>query len=188
MLGRTERLSFLGLRSWGKPFLFLAMALLLAGCNQGSKSAEELRGEIQDLKKEVKSMQEKLDKLQAGQQAMLALLQKPIQPPPAAEAVQPPPPQVLTVSQLLANKDRYLGGRVTVRGNPGPVIMHHKSLLLVAPEGMVEVLLGSLPDEKLVVRLTSTPLEKPITVTGVVGLPPPGTSAKLQITAEAVDF
>ena len=87
MLGRTERLSFLGLRSWGKPFLFLAMALLLAGCNQKSKSAEELRGEIQDLKKEVKSMQEKLDKLQAGQQSMLALLQKPIQPPPAAEVV-----------------------------------------------------------------------------------------------------
>ena len=71
---------------------------------------------------------------------------------------------------------------------PGPVIMHHKSLLLLAPEGMVEVLLGSLPDEKLVTRLTSTPLEKPITVTGVVGLPAPGTSAKLQITAEAVDF
>ena len=188
MLGRTERFSFLGLRSWGKPFLFLAMALLLAGCNQGSKSAEELRGEIQDLKKEVKSMQEKLDKLQAGQQAMLALLQKPIQPQPAAELVPPPPPQVLTVSQLLANKDRYLGSRVTVRGKVGPVIMHHKSLFLLAPEGMVEILLGSLPDEKLVVRLTSTPLEKPITVTGVVGLPPPGTSAKLQITAEAVDF
>ena len=56
-------------------------------------------------------MQEKLDKLQANQQAMLALLQKPVQPPPAAELVpppppQPPPPQMLTVSQLLANKDR----------------------------------------------------------------------------------
>ncbi|MGA8573428.1 MAG: hypothetical protein ACLP7A_09575 [Desulfobaccales bacterium] len=183
--------------------MFLAMALLLAGCSQESKkSGEELRGEIQDLKKEVKSMQEKLDKLQANQQAMqanqqamqanqqamLALLQKPIQPPPAAEAFQPPPPQVLTVSQLLANKDRLLGTRVTVRGMPGPVIMHHKSLFLLAPGGMVEVLLAGLPDEKLVVRLTSTPLEKPITVTGVVALAPPGTSAKLQITAEAVDF
>jgi outer membrane murein-binding lipoprotein Lpp len=196
MVGCTDRLSFPGLRSWGKFFLFLAMALLLAGCSQGSKSGEELRGEIkdlkgeiQDLKKEIKSMQEKLDKLQAGQQAMLALLQKPIQPPPAAESVQPPLPQVLTVSQLLANKDRYLGSRVMVRGMVGPVIMHHKSLLLVAPEGMVEVLLGSLPDEKTVVRLTSTPLEKPITVTGIVSLPAPGTSgAKLQITAEAVEF
>ncbi|MGP7971068.1 MAG: hypothetical protein ACLPQL_11665 [Desulfobaccales bacterium] len=188
--------------------MFLAMALLLAGCSQKSqKSAEELRGEIQDLKKEVKSMQEKLDKLQANQQAMqanqqamqanqqamLALLQKPVQPPPAAELVpppppQPPPPQILTVSQLLANKDRLLGSRVTVRGMPGPVIMHHKSLLLLAPEGMVEVLLGSLPDEKLVARLTSTPLEKPITVTGVVGPPAPDSSAKLAITAEAVDF
>jgi len=66
--------------------------------------------------------------------------------------------------------------------------VHHKSLLLVAPEGMVEVLLGSLPDEKTVVRLTSTPLEKPVTVTGIVALPAQATSAKLQITAEAVDF
>jgi hypothetical protein len=75
-----------------------------------------------------------------------------------------------------------------VKGKAGPVIMHRKSLLLVAPEGMVEVLLGSLPDEKTVVRLTSTPLEKPVTVTGIVSLPPQATSAKLQITAEAVDF
>ena len=66
--------------------------------------------------------------------------------------------------------------------------MHHKSLLMVAPEGMVEVLLGSLPDEKTVVRLTSTPVEKPLTGPGMVSLPAQATSAKLQITAEAVDF
>jgi hypothetical protein len=126
--------------------------------------------------------------LQAGQQTMLDLLQKSLQPPQAAQPFQPPPPQVLTVSQLLANKDQYLGSRVTVKGKAGPVIMHRKSLLLVAPEGMVEVLLGSLPDEKTVVRLTSTPLEKPVTVTGIVSLPLQATSAKLQITAEAVDF
>ncbi len=178
--------------------MFLAMALLMAACSQESKSGEEWRGEIQDLKKEIKSMQEKLDKLQAGQQAMQALLQKPpelppaaqpLQPlPPAAQPLQPPAPQALTVSQLLASKDQYLGSRVTVKGKAGPVIVHHKSLLLVAPEGMVEVLLGSLADEKTVVRLTSTPLDKPVTVTGIVGLPPQRTSAKLQITAEAVDF
>ncbi len=185
--------------------MFLAMALLMAACSQESKSGEEWRGEIQDLKKEIKSMQEKLDKLQAsqqamqekldklqaGQQAMQALLQKPPELPPAAQPLPPPAPpapQALTVSQLLASKDQYLGSRVTVKGKAGPVIVHHKSLLLVAPEGMVEVLLGSLADEKTVVRLTSTPLDKPVTVTGIVGLPPQRTSAKLQITAEAVDF
>jgi len=169
--------------------MFLAMALLMAACSPEPKSGEELRGEIQDLKKEINSMQEKLDKLQAGQQTMLALLQKPLQLPQVEQPFQQqPPPQALTVSQLLAKKDQYLGSRVTVKGKAGPVIVHHKSMLLVAPEGMVEVLLGSLPDEKTVVRLTSTPLEKPLTVTGIVGLPPQKTSAKLQITAEAVDF
>lgn len=169
--------------------MFLAMALLMTACSPGSKSGEDLRGEIQDLKKELKSMQEKVDKLEAGQQTMLALLQKSFQPPPIAQPFQqPPPPQVLTVSQLLASKDQYLGSRVTVKGKAGPVIVHHKTLLLVAPEGMVMVLLGSLPDEKTVVRLTSIPLDKPVTVTGIVSLAPQGTSAKLQITAEAVDF
>ena len=75
-----------------------------------------------------------------------------------------------------------------MKGKAGPVIVHHKALLLVAPEGMVMVLLGSLPDEKTMVRLTSIPLEKPVTVTGMVSLAPQGTGAKLQITAEAVDF
>ena len=187
MVRRKKPAAFPGLRPWGKFFMFLAMALLMAACSPEPKSGENLRGEIQDLKKEINSMQEKLDKLQAGQQTMLALLEKSSQPQ-IAQPFQPPPPQVLTVSQLLANKDRYLGSRVTVQGKAGPVIVHHKSLLLVAPEGMVEVLLGSLPDEKTVVRLTSTPLEKPVTVTGMVGLPPQTTSAKLQITAEAVDF
>jgi hypothetical protein len=207
MVRRKEPATFSGLRPWGKFFMFLAMAVLMAACSPDPKSEDDLRGEIQDLKKEINSMQEKLDKLQesqhdllAGQQTMLALLQKslqlaqtapPVQPPPpplpqAAPPFQPPPP--LTVSQLLSNKDQYLGSRVTVKGKAGPVIMHRKSLLLVAPEGMVEVLLGSLPDEKTVVRLTSTPLEKPVTVTGIVALPAQATSAKLQITAEAVDF
>ncbi len=194
MLRRKERASFAGLRPWGKFFMVLAMALLMAGCSPGAKSSEEeLRGEVQDLKKQINAMQEKLDKLQAGQQTMLALLEKASQPAPVpapvAEPMPPPPgPPALTVSQLLAHKEQYLGSRVTVKGMPGPVIMHHKSLLLVAPEGMVEVLLGSLPDEKLVTRLTSGPLERPITVTGVVTLPAQATSAKVQITAEAVDF
>ncbi|MFZ0050333.1 MAG: hypothetical protein WAK96_01030, partial [Desulfobaccales bacterium] len=109
--------------------MFLAMALLMAACSPEPKSGENLRGEIQDLKKEINAMQEKLDKLQAGQQTMLDLLQKPLQPSQAAQPFQPlPPPQALTVSQLLASKDQYLGSRVTVKGKAGPVIVHHKSL------------------------------------------------------------
>src|SRR5208282_2737997 len=89
MVRRKEPATFPGLRPWGKFFMFLAMALLMAACSPGPKSGEDLRGEIQDLKKEIKSMQEKLDKLQesqhglqAGQQTMLALLQKSLPFPP----------------------------------------------------------------------------------------------------------
>jgi hypothetical protein len=67
--------------------------------------------------------------------------------------------------------------------------VHHKSLLLKSPEGMVEVFFGKLPDAKQVQRLTSTPINQPLTVTGVVNLPAAGAgAAKLQITAEAIDF
>ena len=70
------------------------------------------------------------------------------------------------MAELLAGKDRYLGTRVTVKGMPGPVMVHHKSLMLKGPQGMVEVLFGNLPDPKLVQSLTSTTLDKPLTVTG----------------------
>ena len=102
---------------------------------------------------------------------------------------QPPGPETLTVAQLLASKDRYLGTRVKVKGMPGPVMVHHKSLMLKGPQGMVEVLFGNLPDPKLVQTLSSTALDKPLTVTGVVNLPPArGGGAQLQINAEAVEF
>ena len=98
-------------------------------------------------------------------------------------------PKLLTVAELLTSKDRYLGTRVKVKGMPGPVMVHHKSLMLKGPQGMVEVLFGNLPDPKLVQSLTSTTLDKPLTVTGVVNLPPArGAGAQLQINAEAVEF
>jgi outer membrane murein-binding lipoprotein Lpp len=187
----------------GRFIAFLTVCLLTAACAPAAKSDEDLRREVQDLKKEIKALQEKVDKVQAGQQALLELWRTQAAPPLAAAAppaiqpgllpsqeLQPPAPvKPLTVSQLLAGKDRYLGARVTVRGPVGPVMVHHKSLLLKAPEGMVEVLLGKLPDEKLVQRLTSTQIEQPLTVTGTVVLPPrPAGTTKLQINAEAVDF
>ncbi len=183
----------------------LAALVLLAACAPPSKSEEEMRKDIQALKADLNALKEKVAKLEAGQQEISELLKK-----QAAAAAQPafpgigkPMPVVpqapalpavpatapLTVSQLLKDKDRYLGARVTVKGPVGPVVVHHKSLLLKSPEGDVEVFFGNLPDKKVVDRLTSVPLEHPITVTGTVSAPQgKGGTAKLQIAAEDVEF
>jgi hypothetical protein len=182
----------------------LAALLLLPACAPGPQSNEDLRKEIQGLKSEVTALKEKINQLQTSQQAILDLLKKWGAPPPPEaafiptpqpqgqlqppEAPQPPGgPQPLTVSQLIAGKDRFLGARVTVKGPVGPVLVHHKSLLLKSPEGLVEVFFGKLPDEKQIQRLTSSTLDQPITVTGVVSSSPKG-GAKLEIQAEAIDF
>ncbi len=182
--------------------VMLLALVLLSACAPSSQADEELRKDLQALKAQVTALQEKLNQVQAGQQAILDQLKQaapPVTPPvasPAAPSVapmavpsQPPGPETLTVAQLLAGKDRYLGTRVRVKGMPGPVMVHHKSLMLKGPQGMVEVLFGNLPDPKLVQSLSSTALEKPLTVTGVVNLPPArGAGAQLQINAEAVEF
>jgi hypothetical protein len=175
-------------------FIVMLMALVsLSSCAPANQADEELRKEIQALKAQVTAMQEKLNQVQTGQQVILDLLK---QPAPAAAPIapmavpsQPPAPAALTVAELLASKDRYLGTRVKVNGMPGPVMVHHKSLMLKGPQGMVEVLFGNLPDPKLVQSLSSAALDKPLTVTGVVNLPPArGGGAQLQINAEAVEF
>jgi hypothetical protein len=173
----------------GRRVIALIIALVFfSACAPANQKEEELHKEIQGLKSQISAIQEKLDKLQDGQQAIIDLLK---QPPPQPMAVPgQPAPEPLTVSQLLASKDRYLGARVTVKGMVGPIMMHHKSFMLKSPQGMVEVLFGNLPDPKLIQTLTSTPLEdKPITVTGVINLPPArAAGAQLQINAEAVEF
>ena len=182
--------------------VMLLALVLLSACAPSSQADEELRKDLQALKAQVTALQEKLNQVQAGQQAILDQLKQaapPVTPPvaspvapsvaPMAVPSQPPGPETLTVAQLLAGKDRYLGTRVRVKGMPGPVMVHHKSLMLKGPQGMVEVLFGNLPDPKLVQSLSSTALEKPLTVTGVVNLPPArGAGAQLQINAEAVEF
>ena len=178
-------------------FIVMLMALAsLSACAPANQADEELRKEIQALKAQVTAMQEKLNQVQTGQQVMLELLKQPapvaapIAPiAPMAVPSQPPAPEALTVAELLASKDRYLGTRVKVKGMPGPVMVHHKSLMLKGPQGMVEVLFGNLPDPKLIQNLSSASLDKPLTVTGVVNLPPArGGGAQLQINAEAVEF
>ena len=175
-------------------FIVVLMALVsLSACAPSNQGEEKLRQEIQALKAQVTAMQEKLNQVETGQQVMLELLK---QPAPAAAPIapvaapsQPPAPEAMTVAELLASKDRYLGTRVKVKGMPGPVMVHHKSLMLKGPQGMVEVLFGNLPDPKLVQSLSSAVLDKPLTVTGVVNLPPArGGGAQLQINAEAVEF
>jgi hypothetical protein len=178
-------------------FIVVLMALAsLSACAPSNQAEGELRKEIQALKAQVTAMQEKLNQVQTGQQAILDLLK---QPAPAAAPIAPvavpsqpaapAEPAALTVAELIASKDRYLGTRVKVKGMPGPVMVHHKSLMLKGPQGMVEVLFGNLTDPKLVQSLSSTALDKPLTVTGVVNLPPArGAGAQLQINAEAVEF
>jgi hypothetical protein len=168
------------------PILVLALALLAPGaCTPDKKAQEEQRQQIQGLKTEVKALQGKMAKLEASQQEILLRLQKPAAP--SASAVPPPAPEPLSVSQLLREKERFLGARVTIRGMPGPVLVHRQTLLLKAPEGMVEVYFGGLSDLQTVNRLTSTTLDQPLTITGMVNLPPRG-GGNLKITAEAVEF
>jgi hypothetical protein len=176
-------------------FIVVVMALAsLSACAPSNQAEGELRKEIQALKAQVTAMQEKLNQVQTGQEVILDLLKQPAPvaaplPEPMAVPSQPAAPAALTVAELLASKDRYLGTRVKVKGMPGPVMVHHKSLMLKGPQGMVEVLFGNLPDPKLVQSLSSTALDKPLTVTGVVNLPPArGAGAQLQINAEAVEF
>jgi hypothetical protein len=177
-------------------FIAMLMALaFLSACAPSHQADEELRKEIQALKAQVTAMQEKLNQVQTGQQVILDLMKQP-PPAPAAPPMAPmavpgqlPAPTVLSVAELIASKDRYLGTRVKVQGMPGPVMVHHKSLMLKGPQGMVEVLYGNLGDPKLVQSLSSAALDKPLTVTGVVNLPPArGAGAQLQINAEAVEF
>jgi hypothetical protein len=176
-------------------FIVALMALAsLSACAPSNQAEGELRKEIQALKAQVTAMQEKLNQVQTGQQVILDLLKQPTPvaaplPAPVAVPSQPAALAPLTVAELLSSKDRYLGTRVKVKGMPGPVMVHHKSLMLKGPQGMVEVLFGSLADPKLVQSLSSTVLDKPLTVTGVVNLPPArGAGAQLQINAEAVEF
>ena len=170
--------------------VMLMVLVFLAACAPSNQANEELRKEIQALKAQMAATQEKLTQMQAGQQAILDLLKKPESPAaPVALPGEPPGLESLTVAQLLASKDRYLGTRVKVKGMPGPVMVHHKSLMLKGPQGMIEVLFGNLPDPKMVQSLSSAALDKPLTVTGVVNLPPArGAGAQLQINAEAVEF
>jgi outer membrane murein-binding lipoprotein Lpp len=189
------------------PAMFGAGAILILGLFLFSACApatidEEMQKEIQALKTEVAALKEKVEQLETEQQQIKAALQELQQPeeapplspaPPSLEPPVPslaPAPEALTVGELLKNKDRLVGARVTVKGDPGPVLMHKKILYLQAPEGMVEVFFGNLADKKQIERLSAQAIDQPLTVTGLLAAAP-GTAkdpTRIQIVAESVDF
>ena len=170
------------------PILVLALALLAPGaCTPDKKAQEELHQEIKGLKAEIKDLQEKLDKLERGQQDILQLLRKPAPTPPPVATAPPPPPEPLTVSQLLKDKERLQGTRVTVKGMPGTVLVHRQMMLMRVPEGTLEVFFGDIPDTLTIHRLTSTTLNHPLSVTGILYLSPKGVGNP-RINAEAIEF
>jgi len=168
-----------------------------AACEQTKLT--ELEKEVQGLKGEAVALKEKLAHLEEAQKQLEARIKELAQareatppPPPAPPAVSPPAPtpSALTVEEVLKHKERYLGTRVVVRGQPGPVLMHRKILYLQSPAGLLEVNFSQLTDKKQVERLTAQALEVPVTVTGILGQAP-GVGkdpSRLQILAESVDF
>ncbi|MDI6852335.1 MAG: hypothetical protein QME75_01855 [Deltaproteobacteria bacterium] len=178
------------------------MCLLLCFACAPAPTDQELQKDVQSLKTEVAALKQQIDQLKAGQkqiQDTLKEMQEPGEPaapmPPPAEPSTAgpsaaPSPKAISLSQLLQDKDRLTGTRVTVKGTPGPVMMHKKTLYLQAPEGMLEVFFGDLQDKKQIERLGSQSLEEPITVTGLLTRSP-GTGydpSRLRIVAESVDF
>lgn len=178
-------------------FILLPLMLVWA-CDQAKVT--KLEKELQTVKTEVADLKEKLAQVEAGQQKLAAALKELAQakeaaPPATMPAPVPSPaapaPGVLTVEQLLKDKERYLNTRVVVRGTPGPVLMHKKILYLTSATGqLLEVNFSQLPDRKQVERLTAQVLETPITVTGTL-TQAPGVGkdpSRLQIVAEVVEF
>lgn len=175
-------------------FLLIPLLMVLSGCPAGPQSDDRLRQDLEDLKKEVAVLKDQVKKLEANQKLLLAQIRTEPPGPAATPASAPPgpagaplPPEPLSAGQLIKEKDRYLGFRVTVKGPVGPVLVHHKSLMLRAPEGMVEVLMGKLPDQQMVERVLAAAVTGPITVTGMVRHSVRG-GAQLQITAEELEF
>lgn len=175
------------------------MSLFLYTACAPAKTDQEVQKDVQALKTEVAGLAKKIDQLEAGQKQLQDTL-KGLQKPGELAAAAPPPtlvptpmapaPAAISVSQLLQDKDRLVGTRVTVKGEPGPVLMHKKILYLQAPEGMVEVFFGNLMDKKQIERLSAQSIEQPLTVTGMLTKSPGAAKdpTRLQIVAETMDF
>ena len=71
--------------------VMLLALVFLSACAPSTRAEEELRKEIQALKEQVATLQEKLNQVQTGQQAILDLLKKAELPvaPPVARRLRP---------------------------------------------------------------------------------------------------
>ncbi len=189
--------------------LILAILWLAPGCPPPPGN-EKLNKEVEALKAEVATLKEKVDKLEAAQKILTEMMKMKT----AAPAVSTPPgippgvpgmgtelpgmPPVpgqtagtpLTVDELFRDKDKLLGTKVTVRGLPGPVMMHKKTLYMNGPGGMVEVIYGNLQDKRQVDRITAQSIDTPITVSGLLSAAPGQTKGQVRliIMADSVEF
>jgi len=184
--------------------VILALLWLTPGCPPPPKG-EDLKKEVEALKNEVASLKEKVNQMEANQKLLTELIKvksaAPATPVPGVggagaelPGIPAPPVQTpgtpLTLGELFKNKDQLLGTRVTVRGLPGPVMMHKKTLFLGGPGGMVEVIYGNIQDKRQVERLTSQNIETPITVSGLLSTAPGQAKGqvRLMIMADSVEF
>jgi hypothetical protein len=185
--------------------LILAILWVLPGCPPSSWN-EKLKKEVETLKEGLATLQQKVDKLEATQKVLTEMVKMKTAAPPApapsgvpgvgAELPGMPPPAAqtagtaMTVDELFKNKDHLLGTRVTVRGLPGPVMMHKKTLFMSGPGGMVEVIYGNLQDKKQVDRITAQNIDTPITVSGILSAAPGQTKGQVRliIMADSVEF
>jgi hypothetical protein len=157
---------------------------------------------MEALKTEMAAIKEKLSQIEASQKVVLEMVKGTQKTQAAAPAgtvaglpviqapAAPAPGTPLTVDELFKQKDQLLGTRVTVKGLPGPVMMHKKTLFLGGPGGMVEVIYGNLQDKKQVERLTAQTIETPLTVSGILSAAPGQTKepVRLIIMADMVEF
>jgi hypothetical protein len=185
--------------------LIVAILWLTPGCPPPPGN-EKLNKEVEALKAEVATLKEKVDKLEATQKILTEMVKMkaaaPLVPaPPGVPGVgaelpgMPPPPgqtagAPLTVDELFRNKDQLLGTRVTVKGLPGPVMMHKKTLFMNGPGGMVEVIYGNIQDKRQVDRITAQSIETPITVSGLLSAAPGQAKGQIRliIMADSVEF
>lgn len=188
--------------------LLVAVLWLVPGCPTPPE-VQELKKEVKALKSEVAGLKEQIIQVEAGQKVLMELVKTapPSQGPataipetafPGAAAGQPVMPgqpqptaaEPITMEELFKNKDQLLGTRVTVKGVPGPVLMHKKTLFLGGPKGMVEVIYGNLQDKQQVERLTAQNIDTPITVSGLLSAAPGQTKepVRLIIMADMVEF
>lgn len=189
-------------RAAGGAALILALLWLTPGC-PSSPGTEKLTREVEALKGEVAALKERVNQLEANQKLLTEMVKLKTGPsapaapamgsdlpgmPPASAA---PAGAPLSLDELFKNQHQLLGTRVTVKGMPGPVLMHKKTLFMNGPGGgMLEVIYGNIQDRKQVERLTSQALDTPITVTGLLSGAPGQAKGlvHLILMADSVEF